>query len=88
MTLKASGSIAEITVLTFEIVEQCALKVSFTGKRRRQYNNKPPASISIAGTCNLASEFHPCPAPGGAMKPLKRVDLRGNGALQNYLHAN
>ncbi len=53
LLLKTSGAVAEVSTLEIG-TDGKDLQVDFTGKRRKQYSNRPAAIINIKGTCDLA----------------------------------
>jgi hypothetical protein len=52
LLLKATGAVAEVTKLKLALDGQRIL-VSFAGKRRKQYTNKPAAVLAFDGALNL-----------------------------------
>jgi len=52
MTLKTAGIVAEVTTLDLALEGQ-QLRVTFAGKRHKQYANHPAAVISVNGSCPL-----------------------------------
>ncbi len=52
MTLKTSGTVAEVTALRLTI-DGPNLGVVFVGKRRKQYMNQPASTITINGSLLL-----------------------------------
>jgi hypothetical protein len=53
LLLKSTGVVAEVTKLELTLSET-RLHVSFAGKRRRQYTNKPATEFIVDGLCDLS----------------------------------
>jgi hypothetical protein len=52
MTLKTSGTVAELTTLQLTL-DAPNLAVTFSGKRHKQYANHPASTITVQGTCKF-----------------------------------
>jgi hypothetical protein len=52
LLLKTTGVVVEITTLKLALNGE-RLDVTFAGKRRKQYTNRPAASLAFSGVCNL-----------------------------------
>jgi len=55
LLLKMSGVVAEVTSLSLA-TDGAQLLVTFNGKRRKQYTNKPASTIKVNGTCPLTKK--------------------------------
>ena len=53
MTLKMAGVVAEVTTLDLALEDE-QLRVSFAGRRHKQYSNQPATVITVNGHCPLS----------------------------------
>jgi hypothetical protein len=53
LLLKTTGVVAEVTTLKLAL-DAAQLVISFAGKRRKQYTNRPATVIAFDGACNLS----------------------------------
>lgn len=54
--LKLSACVIEVVILQLSLIRMgvpVGLNVSFKGRRKKQYQNRPPHEVIVEGTCNL-----------------------------------